>query len=190
MLPTIQIDPTPNPRAKRFLPGTPLHDGPPFDAPDAESAQASPLAARLFAIEGVEGVMIGADWISVALRDADAWDATGPTLALAIATHLSEGHPILAAGPAATRAWEAHTPEEADLLERIDAIIATRVRPALAGDGGDAILLGLVDGQGVRLRLQGACVGCPSSTITLKMGIENLLRHHFPGEVGWVEAGA
>lgn len=190
MLPTIQIDPTPNPRAKRFLPGTPLHDGAPFDAPDAETAQASPLAARLFAIEGVDGVMIGDDWISVALREAAAWDATGPTIALAIATHLAEGHPVLATSAPKARSWEAATPEEADLLERIDAVLATRVRPALAGDGGDAVLLGLTDGQGVRLRLQGACVGCPSSTITLKMGIENLLRHYFPGEVGWVEAGA
>lgn len=188
----IQTEATPNPTTRRLMPGQTLHDGPAVDVPTAEDAQRlSPLAAALFGHPQVRGVMIGQDWLSVTLADPIDWEEIGPNVLLTVANHLQSGQPVItetAAAEPTTASWTAADEAERDLLTRVDALLATRVRPALAQDGGDAVLMGMVEGGGVRIALKGACVGCPSSTLTLKMGIENLLRHYFPGEVGWVEA--
>jgi Fe-S cluster biogenesis protein NfuA len=190
----IQTEPTPNPTTRRLLPGRVLHTQPPVDAPTAEVAQTlSPLASALFQHPKVRGVMVGPDWLSVTLAEPTDWDSDGANVLLIVGDHLAAERPVLhtdgtdeASDP--TQQWPTATEKERDLLTRVDALLATRVRPALAQDGGDAVLMGLVEGGGVRIALKGACVGCPSSTFTLKSGIENLLRHYFPGEVGWVEA--
>lgn len=188
----IQTEATPNPTTRRLMPGQTLHEGPAVDVPTAEDAQRlSPLAAALFAHPQVRGVMVGQDWLSVTLANPVDWEDVGSDILLTVANHLQSGQPVVAetAGlDTTTVSWTAANATEHDLLARVDALLATRVRPALAQDGGDAVLMGMIEGGGVRIALKGACVGCPSSTLTLKMGIENLLRHYFPGEVGWVEA--
>jgi len=141
----------------------------------------------------VRGVMVGPDWLSITLAEPNDWDTDGAEVVLLVGAHLAAERPVLhgqeAPAPVdAAAQWPDATEEERGLLARVDELLATRVRPALAQDGGDAVLMGMVEGGGVRIALKGACVGCPSSTFTLKSGIENLLRHYFPGEVGWVEA--
>jgi Fe-S cluster biogenesis protein NfuA len=190
----IQSEATPNPTTRRLLPGRTLHGQAPVDAPTLEVAQAvSPLATALFQHPKVRGVMVGPDWLSVTLSQPNDWETDGANVLLIVGDHLTSDKPILHATEEETTTnsdspWPTATADERALLARVDELLATRVRPALAQDGGDAVLVGLVEGGGVRIALKGACVGCPSSTLTLKMGIENLLRHYFPGEVGWVEA--
>jgi Fe-S cluster biogenesis protein NfuA len=176
----IQTEATPNPATLKFLPGREVLGTGTADFPAPEAATASPLAKRLFAVEGVTGVFLGADFISVT-KDTTEWAHIKPMILGGIMDHFLSGRPILAEGGAEAEAAEEFFDEtDSETVEVIKELIATRVRPAVAMDGGDITFKGFRDGT-VYLHMQGACSGCPSSTATLKSGIENLLRHFVPG---------
>jgi Fe-S cluster biogenesis protein NfuA len=182
----IQTETTPNPATLKFIPGREVMNSGTVDFPDAEAGARSPLAARLFAIPEVERVFFGADFVTVTKRDGD-WRHLKPAILGAIMEHFTLGLPLFEseAGEEAEPVYEG---EEAEIVAQIKELIETRVRPAVANDGGDIIFKGFDGGSGtVFLHLQGSCAGCPSSTITLRNGIENMLRHYVP-EVTAVEA--
>jgi len=182
----IQTEETPNPATLKFLHGRPVLEGSTLDLRDAEAAAISPLATRLFAIEGVSGVFYGSDFVSVT-KSAGEWQHLKPAILGAIMEHFLSGAPLLATAPAGdSDAEEFFDAEDAETVETIKELIETRVRPAVAGDGGDITFRGFRDGT-VYLSMRGACAGCPSSTATLKSGIQNLLRHFLP-DVQTVEA--
>jgi Fe-S cluster biogenesis protein NfuA len=185
----IQTESTPNPATLKFLPGREvMGEGNVADFPTAEAGARSPLAAALFAVPDVSRVFFGADFISVTKRDGD-WKHLKPAILGAIMEHFTRGLPLMT-GDAAEAAPGVHGDEDADpqVIAQIKELIDTRVRPAVAQDGGDIIYQGFDSGAGiVFLHLQGSCAGCPSSTMTLKNGIENMLRHYVP-EVNAVEA--
>jgi len=187
----IRTEQTPNPATRKFLPGQTVMEAGTRDFPDAESAQASPLAAALFDSGMVEGVFFGHDFISVTAAPAILWTDLEPLVLETFLDHFVSGAPLFAPGTAAGIHIAAdpvfeEDPEDADIIDQIKELIDTRVRPAVAQDGGDIIYRGYKDGR-LYLGLQGACSGCPSSTITLKRGIESLIRHYVP-EVESVEA--
>jgi Fe-S cluster biogenesis protein NfuA len=182
----IQTETTPNPATLKFLPGREVMPEGTFDFPDSESGNRSPLAARIFSIPEVERVFFGADFISVTKREGD-WRHIKPAVLGAIMEHFTRGLPLFdsEAVPEEEQVYEG---EEAEIVSQIKELLETRVRPAVASDGGDIIFKGFDSGSGtVFLHLQGSCSGCPSSTITLRNGIENMLRHYIP-EVSGVEA--
>lgn len=176
----IQTEATPNPATLKFLPGREVLAGEPRDFPDSAAAAVSPLASDLFAIDGVNGVFLGADFVSVTRNETD-WAHIKPAILGAIMEHFLSGRPVLAesAGDIAP-SEEFFAAEDGETVEIIKELLATRVRPAVAMDGGDITFRGYREGT-VFLHMQGACSGCPSSTATLKNGIENLLRHFVPG---------
>ena len=176
----IQTEATPNPATLKFLPGRDVLVGEPRDFRTAESALPSPLAAALFEVPGVEGVFLGSDFISVTKNEAD-WSHIKPAILGVIMEHFLSGKPVLNDGTAEVVAGEEFFDEgDSETVEVIKELLATRVRPAVAMDGGDITFKGFKEGT-VFLHMQGACSGCPSSTATLKSGIENLLRHFVPG---------
>lgn len=182
----IQTETTPNPATLKFIPGREVMTEGTVDFPDAESGARSPLATRLFAIPEVERVFFGADFVTVTKREGD-WRHLKPAILGAIMEHFTLGLPLFES-EAAAEAEPVYEGEEAEIVAQIKELIDTRVRPAVANDGGDIIFKGFDGGSGtVFLHLQGACAGCPSSTITLRNGIENMLRHYIP-EVSAVEA--
>ncbi|MDP7182658.1 MAG: NifU family protein [Alphaproteobacteria bacterium] len=172
----IQTEQTPNPATLKFLPGEPvLGEGTAYFA-SAEAASRSPLAERLFAVEGVVGVFFGSDFISVTKTEGKEWQVLKPSILGTIMEHYVTGQPVLIAGEDTEVASEG---EEDDVVRQIKELIETRVRPAVAQDGGDIIFHRFESGV-VYLQMQGACSGCPSSTMTLKAGIENMLKHYVP----------
>jgi Fe-S cluster biogenesis protein NfuA len=178
----IQTEATPNPATLKFLPGRDVLPGEPRDFRDADSAATSPLADALFAVPGVNGVFLGSDFISVTKQDTD-WAYIKPAVLGVIMEHFLSGKPVIGDGSApADEAGgeEFFDDEDAEIVEVIKELIATRVRPAVAMDGGDITFKGYREGT-VYLHMRGACSGCPSSTATLRSGIENLLRHFVPG---------
>lgn len=177
----IQTEATPNPVTLKFLPGREVLTGEPRDFKTAEAADASPLAAALFAVNGVAGVFLGSDFVSVTKDDTD-WNHIKPAILGAIMEHFLSDRPVLldSAAPAADAGDEFFEEDDTETVEVIKELLSTRVRPAVAMDGGDIIFKGFKEGT-VFLQMQGACSGCPSSTATLKNGIENLLRHFVPG---------
>lgn len=177
----IQTEATPNPATLKFLPGRDVLPGDPRDFRDSEVAAASPLASALFAVDGVSGVFLGADFISVTKNDTD-WAYIKPAILGVIMDHFMSGAPVIGESQMKSNSDEEEFFEEDDgeTVEVIKELLATRVRPAVAMDGGDIIFRGFREGT-VYLHMQGACSGCPSSTATLKNGIENLLRHFVPG---------
>jgi Fe-S cluster biogenesis protein NfuA len=177
----IQTEATPNPATLKFLPGRPVLPDGVLDIPDAAEAGKSPLAERLFAIPGVAGVFLGSDFITVTRTDAE-WQQIKPAILGAIMEHFMSGAPILAAGAAEAAADEFFESKDAETVATIKELIETRVRPAVANDGGDITFRGFKDGI-VYLNMKGSCSGCPSSTATLKHGIQNLLRHFVPDVV-------
>jgi Fe-S cluster biogenesis protein NfuA len=187
----IRTEQTPNPATLKFLPGeTVMHAGT-RDFADAESAEASPLAKALFDSGMVEGVFYGRDFISVTAAPGVSWTDLEPLVLETLLDHFVTGTPLFAAGTAAgiQIAPDSHIeedPADADIIEQIKELIETRVRPAVAQDGGDIAYKGYRDGH-LYLSMHGACSGCPSSTVTLKRGIESLIRHYVP-EVESVEA--
>ncbi|PQA88369.1 NifU family protein [Hyphococcus luteus] len=190
----IQTEDTPNPQSMKFLPGQPvLGEGATgVDFPTAESAAASPLAQLLFETDGVMGVYLGADFITVTKTEAVEWLHIKPALLGAIADFMTAGLPVIAEGAAPSDApatpLEEYEGEDREVVEQIVELIETRVRPAVAADGGDIVFKHFEPRTGVVfLSMQGACSGCPSSTMTLKSGIENMLKHYVP-EVVRVEA--
>lgn len=179
----IQTEATPNPATLKFIPGRTVLDTGTMEFSSAESAARSPLAERLFAVPGVTGVFYGADFVTVTKADGD-WQHLKPAILGAIMEHYMSGAPLLADGTAASddaRDEEDEFFDEADAetVEQIKDLIETRVRPAVANDGGDITFRGFKDGI-VYLNMKGSCAGCPSSTATLQHGIQNLLRHFVP----------
>lgn len=173
----IQTEQTPNPNTLKFLPGREVLGDQTADFADPESAAASPLATRLFEIDGVTGVFLGADFVTVTKDDRD-WQGLKPVILGTIMEHFTSGAPILSSAVAADDTME-DDPADQEVIVQIRDLLDTRVRPAVARDGGDIIYHGFRQGI-VYLRMQGSCSGCPSSTATLKHGIENLLRHYVP----------
>jgi len=173
----IQTEPTPNPATLKFLPGRPVMESGSADFPDREAARRSPLADALFELDGVRGVFFGADFITVAKADDVAWESLKPPVLGAIMRHYQSGAPLFTDTAPAEETVAAG--EDSEIVAQIKELIDTRVRPAVAMDGGDIIFQGFEKGV-VYLHMQGACSGCPSSTATLKMGIENMLRHYIP----------
>ncbi|WP_375691847.1 NifU family protein [Pseudooceanicola sp. LIPI14-2-Ac024] len=176
----IQTESTPNPATLKFLPGQTVLDTGTADFPAAEAAGQSPLAQRLFAVPGVTGVFFGTDFVTVTKAEGVEWDHIKPALLGAIMEHFQSGDPVMAGeGGTASSGHAEHTGEDGEIVTQIKDLLDTRVRPAVAQDGGDITFHGFDRGV-VYLHMQGACAGCPSSTLTLKMGIENLLRHYIP----------
>ena len=177
----IQTEATPNPATLKFLPGRPVLESGTLDMPDREAAAQSPLAMRLFDISNVGAVFFGSDFISVTKTDGE-WQQLKPAILGAIMEHYLSGAPLLAAEAQAAADDEFFDSEDAETVATIKDLIETRVRPAVAGDGGDITFKGYKDGV-VYLHMKGACAGCPSSTATLQHGIQNLLRHFVPDVV-------
>jgi len=174
----IQTESTPNPATLKFLPGETVLGRGTADLPDAESAQKSPLGRRIFAVPGVTGVFLGSDFVTVTKGADVEWDHIKPAILGAVMDHFQSGEPVIEGEAEAAHAEVTHA-EDAAIVEQIKELLDTRVRPAVAQDGGDITFRGFERGV-VFLHMQGACAGCPSSTLTLKMGIENLLRHYIP----------
>ena len=186
----IQTETTPNPATLKFLPGQVVMDAGTVDFRDPdEAATRSPLAARLFDVDGVTGVFFGYDFVTVTKDDTLEWPHMKPAVLAAIMEHFLAGAPVMVDGDKpAESSGEDEFFEVGDesIVATIKELIETRVRPAVAQDGGDITFRGFKDGV-VFLHMKGACAGCPSSTATLKHGIQNLLRHFIP-EVEQVEA--
>lgn len=180
----IQTEQTPNPATLKFLPGRAVLDNGTFDFPDAEAGARSPLARRLFDVDGVARVFLGSDFVTVTKAADIDWPVLKPAVLGAIMEHFTSGEPVILGGEAAAEAAPAEG--EGEIEAQIRELLDTRVRPAVAQDGGDIVFQRFEDGV-VYLHMQGSCQGCPSSTATLKMGIENLLRHYVP-EVSEVRA--
>jgi Fe-S cluster biogenesis protein NfuA len=175
----IQTESTPNPATLKFLPGQTVLEMGTADFPTADTADASPLAMRLFAVEGVAGVFLGNDFVTVTKTEAVEWDHVKPAILGAVMEHFQSGQPVMAGDADPSGGHAEHTGEDGEIVTQIKELLDTRVRPAVAQDGGDITFHGFDRGV-VYLHMQGACAGCPSSTLTLKMGIENLLRHYIP----------
>lgn len=172
----IQTQDTPNPATLKFIPGVPVMDSGTADYPAADSAANSPLARRLFQIDGIRGVFLGGDFVAVTKEDSLDWFALKPSILAGIMEHYASGMPVV---EMADTVAEAADEVEDEIVTQIKQLLDTRVRPAVAMDGGDIVFQGFDDGI-VTLQMRGACQGCPSSTATLKMGIENMLRHYIP----------
>ena len=173
----IQTESTPNPATLKFLPGQAVLEAGTADFPNADAGAKSPLARRVFDVSGVEAVFFGTDFVTVTKSDAVAWDHIKPALLGAIMEHFQSGEPAIEGEQAGGH--QAGDGENPEIIGQIKELLDTRVRPAVAQDGGDITFHGFDQGV-VYLHLQGACAGCPSSTLTLKMGIENLLKHYIP----------
>jgi len=187
----IETEPTPNPATLKFLPGEAVMSAGTRDFAAPEDAEDSPLAEAIFSTGDVEGVFFGRDFISVTAAPSVEWRDLKPEILGILLDHFSSGAPLFRAGSAAgiavaPDAQFGDRPEDSEIVAQIRELIETRVRPAVAQDGGDIVYRGFREGT-VYLALQGACSGCPSSAMTLKQGIEGLLKHYVP-EVEAVEA--
>jgi Fe-S cluster biogenesis protein NfuA len=187
----IQTETTPNPSTLKFLPGTKVMESGTRDFATPEEAEASPLAAAIYSTGDVEGVFFGRDFISVTISPGAEWKDLKPEVLGILLDHFASGAPLFAPATAggisvAPDAGMEDDPADAEIVSQIRELIETRVRPAVAQDGGDIVYRGFRGGT-VYLALQGACSGCPSSAMTLKQGIEGLLKHYVP-EVESVEA--
>lgn len=175
----IQTEATPNPATLKFLPGRTVLDEGTLEIRTGEESAESPLARRLFDIEGVTGVFFGSDFISVTKGDKE-WQHLKPAILGAIMEHYQSGDPVASKHlETSDESLEFFAPEDAETVKTIKELLETRVRPAVAQDGGDITFYGYREGI-VYLQMKGACSGCPSSTATLRHGIENLLRHFIP----------
>lgn len=180
----IQTETTPNPATLKFLPGTTVIPQGTANFTSPDQAGNSPLATSLFEVEGVTGVFFGYDFVTVTKADDKDWDTLKPRLLGTIMEHFTKGLPVIE--ETAVAEAPAETGDESEVVTQIKELLETRVRPAVAQDGGDIIYHGFEEGV-VYLQMQGACSGCPSSTATLKHGIENMLRYYVP-EVKEVQA--
>ena len=175
----IQTEQTPNPATLKFLPGCAVMVEATAFFESVDSAANSPLAQRLFEVEGIRSVFLGADFITITKEEDKEWYILKPSILGAIMEHFTAGRPVLL-DPSRIETGHAETgDEDSALISQIKELLDTRVRPAVAQDGGDIVFQGFEDGV-VYLTMMGACQGCPSSTMTLKMGIENMLRHYVP----------
>jgi Fe-S cluster biogenesis protein NfuA len=188
----IEIEKTPNPATRKFLPGRTVMEAGGRDFPNADAAEASPLAEALFSTGMVDGVYFGRDFVSVSAAPTVEWDQLEPEVLSVLLDHFMLDAPLFRQGTAAGieiapegPAFE-DDPADADIIDQIKELLETRVRPAVAQDGGDIVYRGYKDGK-LYLGMQGACSGCPSSTVTLKRGVESLIKHYVP-EVETIEA--
>jgi Fe-S cluster biogenesis protein NfuA len=189
----IEIEKTPNPATRKFLPGKTVMEAGGRDFPNADAAEASPLAEALFATDMVDGVYFGRDFVSVSAAPTVEWDQLEPEVLSVLLDHFMLDAPLFRQGsaagieiaPDAAPVFE-DDPADADIIDQIKELLETRVRPAVAQDGGDIVYRGYKDGK-LYLGMQGACSGCPSSTVTLKRGVESLIKHYVP-EVETIEA--
>ena len=175
----IETEGTPNPATLKFLPGCEVMGLATADFAFPDSAARSPLATALFALPGVARVFLGGDFVTITKTDEIAWAALKPQVLAAIMEHFVAGRPVVEAGLEDDFLDEDVDPADQEIVDQIKELLDTRVRPAVAGDGGDIVFRGYREGI-VRLHMQGACSGCPSSRATLKHGIENMLRHYVP----------
>jgi Fe-S cluster biogenesis protein NfuA len=177
----IQTEATPNPATLKFLPGRTVLENGTLDLRSRDDAAQSPLAQRLFTVDGVNGVFFGSDFIAVTKEDAAEWQHLKPMILGGIMEHFMSGAPVLSGAnvQAETGEDEFFDAADSETVATIKELIETRVRPAVANDGGDITFKGFKDGV-VYLNMKGACAGCPSSTATLRHGIQNLLRHFLP----------
>ena len=182
----IETETTPNPAALKFLPGRQVMPAGTREFADPEAAEASPLAQALFDTGEVTGVFFGGDFVSVTAAPGVDWTQLKPQVVAVLLDHFISGAPLFAGGDAGGIAVPAEAdmiveedPADADIVAQINELLETRIRPAVANDGGDIVYRGYRDGI-VHLQMQGACSGCPSSTATLKHGIEGLLKHYVP----------
>ncbi|MDJ0971144.1 MAG: NifU family protein [Kiloniellales bacterium] len=173
----IQTEQTPNPATLKFLPGREVMGAGTANFTDPDDAGRSPLAERLFQIEGIVGVFLGGDFISITKADDREWYLLKPAILGVVMEHFTAGRPVLLEAVEAPD--EDVREEDSEIVAQIKELLDTRVRPAVAQDGGDIIFQGFDQGI-VYLHMMGACQGCPASTATLKMGIENMLRHYIP----------
>ncbi len=171
----IQTEQTPNPATLKFLPGCVVMEAGTANFPARESAARSPLAERLFELPEVTGVFLGADFITVTKNGDSEWHQLKPAVLAAIMEHFTAGRPVVIGAPSEA----VDTDEDDEVVAAIKELLETRVRPAVAMDGGDITFEDYAEGI-VYLHMQGSCSGCPSSTATLKAGIENMLRHYIP----------
>ena len=174
----IQTETTPNPATLKFLPGESVLETGAVDFPNVDAAGDSPLAMRVFGVNGVTAVFLGHDFVTVTKAEETDWNHIKPAILGAIMEHYQSGDPVMK-GAAAPTGHADHDGPDSAIVNQIKELLDTRVRPAVAQDGGDITFHGFEKGV-VYLHMQGACAGCPSSTLTLKMGIENLLRHYIP----------
>ena len=189
----IEIEKTPNPATRKFLPGRTVMQAGGRDFPNADAAEASPLAEALFATGMVDGVYFGRDFVSVSAAPTVEWDQLEPEILSILLDHFMLDAPLFKQGtaagidvaPDATLTIE-EDPADTDIIDQIKELLDTRVRPAVAQDGGDIVYKGYKDGK-LYLGMQGACSGCPSSMVTLKRGVESLIKHYVP-EVETIEA--
>lgn len=189
----IEIEKTPNPATRKFLPGRTVMQSGGRDFPDADAAEASPLAEALFATGMVDGVYFGRDFVSVSAAPTVEWDQLEPEVLSILLDHFMLDAPLFKQGsaagieiaPDAPLNFE-EDPADADIIDQIKELLDTRVRPAVAQDGGDIVYKGYNKGK-LYLGMQGACSGCPSSMVTLKRGVESLIKHYVP-EVETIEA--
>jgi Fe-S cluster biogenesis protein NfuA len=175
----IETEGTPNPATLKFLPGREVMGPATADFAAPASAERSPLAMTLFGLPGVARVFLGGDFVTVTKSEETDWQDLRPRVLGAIMEHFVAGRPIIEGPDDATPPDEDVAPEDVEIVNQIKELLDTRVRPAVAGDGGDIVFRGYREGV-VRLHMQGACSGCPSSRATLKHGIENMLRHYVP----------
>ena len=185
----IQTESTPNPATLKFLPGRDvMGEASVADFPNAASGERSPLARALFANSDVKRVFFGSDFISVTKSDDSDWRHLKPSILGAIMEHFTRGAPLIEGSSDEASDEKTYTGEDAEIVSQIKELLDTRVRPAVANDGGDIVFKAFDGHSGiVSLHMRGSCAGCPSSTMTLKNGIENMLRHYIP-EVTAVEA--
>ncbi len=174
----IETESTPNPATLKFLPGRAVMGAGTADFANADTAGRSPLATTLFGLSGVARVFLGGDFVTVTKSEGAEWQALKPQVLGALMEHLVAGRAVIE-GDEVAAAEDEIAPEDQEIVEQIKELLDTRVRPAVASDGGDIVFRGYRDGV-VRLHMQGACSGCPSSAATLKHGIENMLRHYVP----------
>ncbi|MGE0829554.1 MAG: NifU family protein [Hyphomonadaceae bacterium] len=189
----IQTESTPNPQTLKFLPGRDVLGQGGREFADADAAQASPLAQAVLAVEGVERVYLGPDFLTATKTADEDWAHLKPFILGAIMEHFVSGRPVIEGNAAPEESNEAdivYEGEAAEIVAQLKDLIETRIRPAVARDGGDILFHSWDHDEGVvRLSMRGSCAGCPSSTMTLKQGIENMLRHYVP-EVNRVEQAA
>jgi Fe-S cluster biogenesis protein NfuA len=181
----IQTEATPNPATLKFIPGRTVLDSGTMEFTSREAASRSPLAEKLFDVPGVTGVFYGNDFVTVT-KDGSDWQHLKPAILRANIEHYMSGAPLMADGSETSDVYETadefFDEQDAETVEAIKDLIETRVRPAVANDGGDITFRGFKDGV-VYLNMKGSCAGCPSSTATLQHGIQNLLKHFVPDVV-------
>ena len=175
----IQTEETPNPSTLKFLPGREVLPNGSMDFRSEQDAKNSPLAEALFNVDGVVGVFLSDDFITITKRDDKDWHLMKPGLLGVIMEHFTANRPVIISDDENSKSGNSVQDEDEDVVLQIKELLYTRVRPAVAQDGGDIVFEDFTDGT-VTVQMRGACAGCPSSTATLKMGIENMLRHYIP----------